>query len=44
MNRTEITRALAKSLAYREAGNAKLANQWAAELLRLLAAAGISPS
>lgn len=36
LDRTAINRALAKAIAHKQAGNQRLANQWAAHLLYLL--------
>lgn len=41
MNRTEIAKALAKALAYKQCGNQALAEQWAARLVQLLECQGI---
>jgi len=39
--RSELSRALAKALAYRDCGKAAMRDQWARELVVLLGAAGI---
>lgn len=41
MDRSAINRALAKAMAYRQCGRPDQAEQWAAELVRLLDCAGI---
>ncbi len=41
MNRTEINRALAKAIAYKQCGKDRKAEQWAAVLVDLLGVAGI---
>jgi hypothetical protein len=41
INRSEVNRALAKAIAYKQCGNDNLANQWAAELACLLECGGI---
>ena len=41
MNRSEISRALAKALAYKQCGKDIQAERWAAELVRLLECATI---
>lgn len=41
MDRSEINRALAKALAYKQCGKDERAQAWAAELVRLLGAADI---
>lgn len=41
MDRSAISRALAKALAYAQCGKQAKADQWAAELVRLLGSAGI---
>ena len=41
MDRSEIARALAKAIAYKQCGKQRDAEQWAAELVRLLECANI---
>jgi hypothetical protein len=41
MHRSEINRALAKAIAYKQCGNDRKATAWAAELVRLLGQAQI---
>ena len=36
IDRSAVSRAMAKAIAHKEAGNQRLANQWAAHLLYLL--------
>ncbi len=41
LDRTEISRALAKAIAYKQCGKQELAEQWARDLIRLLECADI---
>jgi hypothetical protein len=41
LDRSEINRALAKAIAYKQAGNNERAGEWAASLVRLLECADI---
>lgn len=41
MNRSEISRALAKAIAYAQCGKQREAEQWARELVKLLECEGI---
>jgi hypothetical protein len=41
MDRTEINRALAKAIAYKQCGKQEMAEQWARELVTLLQCSGI---
>ena len=41
LDRSEISRALAKAIAYQQCGKQRDAEQWAAELVRLLECASI---
>lgn len=41
MNRSEINRALAKAIAFKQCGKHRNAEQWARELVRLLECASI---
>ncbi len=41
VNRSEVNRALAKAIAYKQCGNDAKANQWACELVKLLECAAI---
>lgn len=43
MDRNAINTALAKALAYKQAGKQEQAKQWACELIRLLEASDILP-
>lgn len=41
IDRTEVARALAKAIAFKQCGNDQEANEWAAHLIALLGCAGI---
>jgi len=41
LDRAEISRALAKAIAYKQCGKQELAEQWARDLIRLLECADI---